>query len=198
MRRLRLFFRLAFVTLTLTFGAQQAFAQKGGAILPGANARAPISINAEKLDYFEKEQKLIYTGAVVATQGDSTLKSTALTIFLSGSATQQAEGAEGQGGNQVRRMEAVGPVTITSKDQVGQGDRGVYDKAENKVYLYNNVSLSQGTNVIKGAPGSHLVYDLTSGRANVVGGVVSSFVPGTGTGAPAAGKKPPAKPAPKP
>jgi ABC-type branched-subunit amino acid transport system ATPase component len=41
-------------------------------------------------------------------------------------------------------------VTITSKDQVGTGDRGVYEKSESKVYLYGNVTLSEGTNVTRG------------------------------------------------
>ena len=77
-------------------------------------------------------------------------------------------------------MEATGSVTIISRDQVGQGDRGIYDKDENKVYLYGNVSLSQGPNVIKGRDEkSYIVYDLTSGRANVMGGATSLFAPGS-------------------
>jgi lipopolysaccharide export system protein LptA len=149
-------------------------------ILPGANSRAPISINADKLDYFDKDQKLIYTGGVIARQGDSTLKASALTILLSGAPAAPGEQSGGGPSNsQVKRMEAEGPVTIVQKDQVGQGDRGVYDKAENKVYLYGNVSLTQGTNVIKGAPSARLVYDLTSGRAQIVGGVSSLFTPGS-------------------
>lgn len=164
--------------------AQQAVAQRDTRLLPGGNARAPITVDAEKLDYFDKEQKLVYTGAVVAKQGDATLKSTALTIFLAaapGQAGQPAEGASaGIGGNsQVSRMEAAGPVTMVSKDQVGTGDRGVYDKSENKVYLYGNVSLTQGANVIKGQKDSRLVYDLDSGRAQVMGGVSSLFTPGS-------------------
>lgn len=156
-----------------------------GAILPGGASRAPVNIDADKLDYFDKEQKLVYTGSVVATQGESTLKSAVLTIFLSGSPTQQSEAGAGQGG-QVKRMEATGSVTIISRDQVGQGDRGIYDKDENKVYLYGNVSLSQGPNVIKGRDEkSYIVYDLTSGRANVMGGATSLFAPGSNAATPA-------------
>jgi lipopolysaccharide export system protein LptA len=173
-------FPLAMTALFVALsGTTSPATAQGAAILPGGNSRAPISINAEKLDYFDKEQKLVYSGAVVATQGDSTLKCAMLTIFLSGSPTQQNEEGGGQGG-QVKRMEATGSVTIVSKDQVGQGDRGVYDKDENKVHLYGNVSLSQGPNVIKGRDEkSFIVYDLTSGRANVMGGATSLFAPGS-------------------
>ena len=63
----------AIARLAALVSAQFAFAQ-ANPVLPGGNSRAPISINAEKLDYFDKEQKLVYTGSVVATQGESTLK----------------------------------------------------------------------------------------------------------------------------
>ena len=74
-------------------------------------------------------------------------------------------------------MDVKGPVTLISKDQVATGDNGSYDKAENKVMLIGNVTLSQGTNVTKG---DRLVYDLTSGQAQVSGGRVGSiFTPGS-------------------
>jgi lipopolysaccharide export system protein LptA len=187
---------MARVLAALAFAcfAGPAFAQRGGgAMLPGSNSRAPISVNAEKLDYFDKEQKLVYTGAVVAKQGDSTLRSSALTIFMASAEGGQTGGGPGAG--QVKRMEAAGPVTITSKDQVGQGDHAIYDKGENKVYLFGNVSLTQGTNVIKGAKDAKLVYDLDSGRARIDGGVMSMFTPGSGTPGPA---KPVARTPPKP
>ena len=71
-------------------------------------------------------------------------------------------------------------MTIVSKDQVGTGDNGAYDRAENKISLIGHVSLSQGGNVIKGGAESRLVYDLTTGRAQIVGGVSSLFTPGSG------------------
>ena len=48
-------------------------------------------------------------------------------------------------------------MTVTQLDQVGTGDNGVYDKIDNKVYLFGNVVLSQGTNVTKGERDSKLV-----------------------------------------
>ncbi len=79
-------------------------------------------------------------------------------------------------------MDAKGPVTLVSKDQIGTGDNGSYDKDQNKVTLTGNVTLSQGTNITKG---DKLVYDLTSGQAQVFSGqtygrVKSIFTPGSG------------------
>jgi lipopolysaccharide export system protein LptA len=168
--------------------AQPAFAQRSGSpILPGGNSRAPIQIDAGKLDFFDKEQRLVYSGGVIAKQGDATLKATSLTIFFAKpdeeKGAKAANSANPLGGdNQVRRMEAAGPVTITNKSQVGTGDRGVYDRVENKVYLIGNPILTEGPHVVRGDGQSQLIYDLASGRAQITGGRVQSLItPSQGT-----------------
>jgi lipopolysaccharide export system protein LptA len=61
-------------------------------------------------------------------------------------------------------MEAAGPVTLISKTQVATGDRGTYDKDQNKVWLFDHVTMSDGGNVTKG---DKLTYDMTTGEAVV-------------------------------
>lgn len=184
----------------------------GGAVplLPGSGSKEPVNITADKLDFLNKENKLIYTGNVVVIQGDSTLKASKLNIDLQRDAASGATApatpapadtsAPGAGNSSVRHMEADGPVTMISKDQVGTGDHATYDKGENKVYLNGNVTLSQqGGNV---TTGDRLIYDMTSGQAQVFsgqtnGGRVSSvFTPGSGSPAGAAKPAPAAAPAP--
>ena len=157
----------------------RAFAEQASPIIPGGAARGPVSINAPSLDYLDKEHRLIYSGGVVAKQGDATLKAASLTILLNSGAAAPAspngDAVNAAGGNQIQRIEAAGPVSIVSKNQVGTGDSGVYDRSANKLTLNGHVTLSQCGNVLKGA---RLVYDLTSGRAQVLGGVSSMFTPG--------------------
>jgi lipopolysaccharide export system protein LptA len=145
-------------------------------LLPGSNSKDPISIDADKLEYFDKEQKAIYTGNVIAIQGDSKLTCSVMTLFLAKSGPQPAAGAPasdataagpGSGGTQVKHMDAAGPVTVVSKTQVATGDRGSYDKDQNRVWLFGNVTLSDGGNVTKG---DRLTYNLTTGEAVVEGG----------------------------
>ena len=149
-----------------------------GAVLPGGNSKDPVNIDAAKLDYFDKEQKLVYTGNVIATQGESKLQARTLVIFLTPKDPGAAAGAPSSS-SQVQRMEAAGPVTIVSKDQIGTGDSGIYVKSENKVYLIGHVTLTQGPNVTKG---DKLVYDLTTKQAAVTGRVRSMFLPSGGAG----------------
>jgi lipopolysaccharide export system protein LptA len=187
-------------------------AAAGVPLLPGSGSKEPVNITADKLDFLNKENKLIYSGNVVVVQGDSTLKASVLNIDLqrdgAGGATAPATPAPTDGSapaqnSSVRHMEATGPVTLISKDQVGTGDRATYDKDENRVRMFGNVTLSQGTNV---TTGDRLVYDMTSGQAQVFSGqtnngrVMSVFTPGAG--APAGAPKPapasaPASAAPK-
>jgi lipopolysaccharide export system protein LptA len=181
-------------------------------LLPGANSKEPISIDADKLVYVDKEQKAVYTGNVVAIQGDSKLTCTVMTIFLAktepqgpGAAGKTANAATpaaaagagvGSGGSQVKHMDATGPVTVVSKTQVAPGDRGSYDKDQNKVWLFGNVTLSDSGNVTKG---DKLTYDLTTGEAVVEvdktsGRVHGQFIPGSSSaGADATDKSAPKK-----
>jgi lipopolysaccharide export system protein LptA len=147
------------------------------AVLPGGNGKKPINIQSESLDYFDKDQKLIYTGNVIAVQGDSKLKCSVLTIYLPPKVDGQSTTPTST--SQVQHMDAVGPVTLVSKDQIGTGDHGVYDKASDTVVLTGNVTLSQGDNVTKG---DKLVYNLKSSQAKVTGShVVSMFQPSDST-----------------
>jgi lipopolysaccharide export system protein LptA len=135
--------------------------------------QTPINIVATKLDYFDKAAKLVYTGNVVATRGDTVLKTPKLTVFLAprqrGPNAQKSSSAD-----RVKRMEAAGPVTLISNDQVATGDSGVYEKSDDKVYLDGNVSLTQGPNVTLG---DHIVYDVKTTQAIVTGHVRSLFIP---------------------
>ncbi len=160
---------------SLVTAASQA---KGPSVLPGGNAKEPITIEANKLDYLDKEQKAIYSGNVVAKQGDSTVRSSLMTIFLdkSGTADPSAAPAAPTDNGQIKRIELGGPVTIASKDQIGTGDEGVYEKASNTFVLTGHVVLTQGKNV---QSGDKLTYNLTSGQAIITGGRVKGiFVPG--------------------
>jgi lipopolysaccharide export system protein LptA len=164
-------------------------------ILPGGNSKAPISVEADKLVYFEKELKATYSGNVVAIQGDSKLTCSTLTIYMEKSApaggpapakTPEAGGAPGATpqSSKMRHMDCAGPVTMVSKTQTATGDSGAYDKPSNTVTLDGHVTLSDGHNVTKG---DKLVYDLNTGQATVGGGhgrTTGLFIPGSADNAP--------------
>ena len=129
--------------------------------------------------YYDKERKAIYTGNVVVIQGDTKMTCTVMTVFLDRSPGQgQGQAAataqkpnpapDGPSGpsadSEIKHLEVTGPVTVISKTQVATGDHGTYDKAEDKVWLIGNVTLSDGKNVTKG---ERLTYDLKTGLATI-------------------------------
>jgi lipopolysaccharide export system protein LptA len=156
-------------------------------ILPGTNSKEPVSVDADKLVYYDKERKAVYAGNVVVIQGDTKMTCAAMTVFLDRSpaqargATAEAQGPSANSG--IKRIEAAGPVTVVSKTQVATGDNATYDKGENKVQLIGNVTLSDGQNVTKG---DRLTYDLKTSQATIdtsakSGRVHGQFIPSSGT-----------------
>jgi lipopolysaccharide export system protein LptA len=169
------------------------------AIFPGTSSKEPISIDADKLIYYDKEHKAVYSGNVVVIQGDTKMTCSAMSVFLDHAPTTGAaasppkeaapQSTNGQSGAAtdagVKHLDATGPVTVVSKTQVATGDSGSYDKTEGKVRLIGHVTLSDGQNVTKG---DKLTYDLKSGQATVdtsakSGRVHGQFVPKSGADA---------------
>ena len=165
-RRLPALAQAAAVPALGTLAAQAA----GSGILPGASAKDPYTVDAGKLDYMEKDGKLVYSGDVIATQGATKVKGSTMTIYLDKSG--------GGSDRQVRRIEMKGPVTVLQNGKIGVGDAGLYDKAENKWYLLGNVTLTEGSDVTQG---DKLIYDLSNSTALVDAGrqgrVKSIFTP---------------------
>ena len=176
--------------LLCSSGADATAAEKpssskdSAAIFPGTNSKEPISIDADKLVYYDKERKAVYSGNVVVIQGDTKMTCSVMTVLLDRAPTHGASqptnsepGPATDSG--VKHLDATGPVTVVSKTQVATGDRGSYDKAEDKVWLIGHVTLSDGQNVTKG---DKLTYDLKNGLAIVdtsakSGRVHGQFVP---------------------
>jgi lipopolysaccharide export system protein LptA len=163
-----------------TKGAAQTSRATSGGVLGIGASKAPIAIDADKLQIFDKEQRAVYSGNVVVVQGETTMKAAHMTVYYE-RANQDAQPAEpgssGPGGAALKRVEARGDVVITSKDQVARGDNGVLDRENDRMILTGNVSLSQGENITKG---EKLFYNLSTGVATVDGGRVRSLlVPGS-------------------
>jgi lipopolysaccharide export system protein LptA len=189
--------------------AQPKATQNPGPVPAFGNSKEPIQIDADKLEVFSKENRAVYSGNVIAVQGETTIKSATMIVFYerdnanapqADAAAEAASAAAPSGGTQLKRVEAKGGVTVISKDQVATGNEGVFDRSANKIILTGNVALSQGENVTKG---DKLVYDTVNGVAVVESGASTGrvrgvFVPGDDNATPGAktGAKP-KTPAPK-
>ncbi|MBN9442075.1 MAG: organic solvent tolerance protein OstA [Bosea sp.] len=169
---------------------------KGAASSPlgglGGDSKEPIKIDADKLDVLDKENKAVFTGNVVAVQGDTTVRCTVMTVLYEGrnggqggqkgqaatpapAAKPAAPATPSSNDSSIKRILCKGPVTVVSKTQAATSDNAVFDRANNKVIMTGNVALNDGPNITRG---ERLVYDTQTGIANVdtkPGGRVQGF-----------------------
>jgi len=154
----------------------------------GGDSKEPIKIDANKLDVLDKENRAVFSGNVVAVQGETTVRCSVMTVFYEGRGQQggapkpaQPAAAQGQGANDgaIKRIECTGPVTVVSKTQAATSDNAVFDRANNQVIMTGNVALNDGPNITRG---DKLVYNTQTGIANVTsnGRVQGFFVPNQG------------------
>lgn len=168
----------------------------------GGDSKEPIKIDADKLDVLDKDNKAVFSGNVVAVQGETTVRCSMMTVFYEGrgqggTPKPAQPAAQGQGNDgAIKRIECSGPVTVVSKTQAATSDNAVFDRANNKVIMTGNVALNDGPNITRG---DQLVYDTQTGVANVTskGRVQGFFVPNSGEAgkdSKAGGAKPAATP----
>lgn len=183
------------LALLLPVATTAAFAQaeKERAVGFGnfGSSKEPIKIDANKLDVFDKEGRAVFSGDVVAVQGESTMKCTTMTVYYEqrnregGAEPAAAQAAQGPSESAIKKIDCKGPVTIVSRTQVATGDSATFDRGANKILLIGNAALSDGPNVTRG---ERVVYDINTGVASIDtkpgGRVRALFVPGNGAPAP--------------
>ncbi len=122
----------------------------------GGNSKEPIRIDANRLEVFDKEQKAVYSGDVVAVRGTAVTRSSRMTIFYEskrgqgeegarpaqGAAAQNAGGATQDGA--LKRIEFAGPVTVVNGTQTLKADSMVYDAQTKIVTLRGNATVADG------------------------------------------------------
>ena len=181
----------------LAAGAQNKPAPEQDSTMPNAlqgfarNKNEPVKIDANRLEVHDKEKLAIFTGNVYVQQGDTAMRCPELRVFYEGEVkpadkNASAPPAEAKSGaapaaktsttetnvqQRIKRLEALGGVIVTSKDQKATGDRADFDMKSNVVTLFGNVVVTQGPNVMKG---DRLIVDLSTSRARMEAGTKGS------------------------
>lgn len=169
------FFAAAAIALMVSASAlaQGPHPAPGGLVAGGQNQDQPVQIDAKSLEVRDKQKTATFSGDVRVVQGDTTMRCKTLVVFYGeevgiggNKPVVRAKTASGTPPNaqNIRRIEAHGDVTVTSKDQNASGDLGVYDLHAKTITLSGNVVVSQGKNVIHG---ERVVVDTVTGNARV-------------------------------
>ncbi len=142
-------------------------------LAPGHDSNQPIKITADKLDVQQDLHIAIFTGNVIAIQGDTTLKSEIMKVHYrnsrtgvtGNSGTKKVKAATQQSNpGSVSLIEVYQNVFLTNPVQSAKGDNGTYDVDNHMVKLNGRVTLVKNKNIIKG---DHLDYDTATGKSQI-------------------------------
>jgi lipopolysaccharide export system protein LptA len=124
----------------------------------------PIEITADALEVRDQEDLAIFSGDVIAGQGDLRLTADTLNVWY------VRDGGGGESG-QIERLRADGDVFLSSGTETATGAWAEYAVTEGIVTMGGGVTLAQGENAIRG---ERLRIDLNTGVGRVEGGRVQS------------------------
>lgn len=148
---------LAAAMLALAAG-QPVSGQGATSALKGHNSNAPVDVAADRIEVQDRADRAVFSGNVIATQGDLTLTAPRLTVAYSNG-----------GGIQIERINATGGVTVRSPSETATGQYAIYDLNSRLITLLGGVALNRGASNVKGG---RLVIDLNTGRAVLDGSAV--------------------------
>ena len=148
---------IAAALATAVLGAGLAEAQSGVSALKGHDSKAPIDVDAARLEAQDRADRAIFSGNVVVRQGTLTLRTARLTLAYANT-----------NGIDINRIDASGGVVITSPSETARGDFAVYDLNSRLITMVGNVRLERNGSFLNGG---RLTLDLDTGRAVMDGGL---------------------------
>jgi lipopolysaccharide export system protein LptA len=177
--------------------ARESQSSKGGVLFDAGSfgkSKEPITIIADRLEYDYKNNVVVYRGDVLATQGETKVRSDTLTVTLAprdngktdpaaakGQATD-SPGAKGQAadppkgqsavppgaeGQRLQEVVAVGNVRIDNGTRWATGGRAVFEQGDRTLVLTETPVLHDGSNEVAG---DRVVVYLDENRSIVEGG----------------------------
>lgn len=155
-----------YLAIVVTSLMTWVLAMSVAAASPGAarktSSNLPITIKSNDLAADNKGKTAIFTGKVVAKQGDVTIFCDKMTVYY------------GNGQGDVDKIEADGNVRIVQENRTGLGAHAVYDSKEAKVTLTGGApKVMQGADTVSG---EIITYYIDDDRSSVTGGRVEATI----------------------
>lgn len=125
---------------------------------------APIEITANKTEYLQNEGRGVYTGNVVAIQGESKITTDKLTFICA----RTAPAGQAQEQCEIEELIAEGNVYYIAQDARIRGDRAEYDFPTDTITITGDVILSRGEDGV--VRGTNVVYAIGEGRTTITAG----------------------------
>lgn len=164
---------LASVAAALALPAAAGAQGLGSSALARHDTKAPIDIDAARIEVRDRDSQAIFSGNVVVRQAQMTLQASQLRVFY-----EKAKGED----LAILRIDAEGGVTMVSPSERVRGSYGVYDVEDRQLTIIGNVVLTRGDSVLRG---QRLAIDLENGRSTLDGAATGGA---TGSGSRVTGR----------
>lgn len=128
---------------------------------------APVEVTADKLDLVRDAGTALFTGNVIAVQGDMRL--TADWVLV-----EYMLNPDGTLGEDIDRITARDNVLLVTPEEAAEGNEAIYTLRTNEVVMTGDVLLTQGGNTVSG---DRLVVDMETGIGEVQGRVRTVLQP---------------------
>ena len=168
--------RYLIILVVLLLGAsfQVAYAKNPLKDLGGKKS-GPIQIVSDRLEAFNEKKMAVFTGNVVATEGDRVIKSDQLFLYYKKdeAKAKRPVKADSESGD-LDRIEAKGNVRIIQGNRIITGEKAVYLSDEQKIIVTGNPVMQEGNNTVKGGRVIFLLQENRGVVESTEGGRVSA------------------------
>ncbi len=115
------------------------------------HSNSPIQITSDRLDAYDNEALVLFSGNVVATQDDAVICADELYLYYDKSdAGEKSISPGATSGGKIEKIELKGNVTVEKGERVVTGDRAVFHNADQTVVMTGHAVMREGNNMITG------------------------------------------------
>jgi lipopolysaccharide export system protein LptA len=129
----------------------------------GGRGDAPIFVESDTLEGFQRDGRAVYQGNVRATQGDSQLTTDKLTAVCSQTVASSAAAAGAC--EEIRSLIAENNVLFTAPKLQIKGDRAEYDYPTDTITITGDVIMTRDKDAV--IRGKKVVYQVSAGLASI-------------------------------
>ena len=150
---LRYLFRaMVAVLLTAIFIQSAGAADRAGSKAVSLKGKGPIEITSDRLDAYNEEKLVVFSGNVVAMQADKVIRADQLFVYYKKKKGTKGQKSKdfGEEAGELDRIEARGNVRVTQGKKVVTGEHGVLYNDEQKIVMTGNPVMREGDNILKG------------------------------------------------
>jgi lipopolysaccharide export system protein LptA len=139
------------VTIILLLSSSGLLAVEKNPVRSSLESKEPIQVVADRLEAFDAEKLVVFSGHAVAVQGDKVIKSDKISLYYKKEKTPAAKpGREISPAGDLERIEARGHVSVTQGSKVVTGDLAIYYQDEQKIVMTGNPLMRDGSNTVAG------------------------------------------------